>query len=267
MAELTGSLNFKGSLGRIRAYFNSAAKKMILAEKGGASKELIYNHPAFARTRENMSEFAACGKWSHLVRVCLFDIDELNAGYYMGGITTLAKVIQKKDRESLRGHRNIESSKYKSLLTGINFNEKFPFQQILNRTPEVESDAERKRISLTIPEFCSFQEFGWRKSFSCYRFTLVIAQLSDYVWDEEWHTFNPAHRDVEDSSVSVRTEWILKSTDLVDISLTASFSEETIPVKDVTVLVALGVEFASKLSGDTISSAPGDGTMALVACL
>ena len=133
MAEITGPFRFKGSLGNLRCYWNSAAKKWVVAGKGGANKDLIYNSPVFARTRENMSEFTACGLWCKQIRMGLMDIDHLNAGYYMSEIVKLSKVIQKMDQISERGHRSIESFKYKSLLTDINFNEQHPFKQVVIR--------------------------------------------------------------------------------------------------------------------------------------
>lgn len=267
MAEITGPFRFKGSLGNFRSYYNSAAKKWVVATKGGANRDLIFNNPNFVRQRENMTEFGACGKWSHLVRMSLLDLDELNYGFYMGGITRLAKVIQAKDREGAKGHRNIESSKYKNLLTSINFNEKYSFHQIVCRVPEVVSDDERQTVILNMPHFSPFSELNWAKQFFSYRFTLVISQLSDFIWVKERNTFEPAHESLKGNTVTVRTEWLSNNTDSTDISLIASFEDEAIPADDACVLVALGIEFATKLGDNTLSATSGDGTMALVACL
>ena len=65
MGEITGPFRFKGSLGNFRSYYNSAARKYVVATKGGATRDLIFNHPAFAHQRENMTEFGTCGKWCH----------------------------------------------------------------------------------------------------------------------------------------------------------------------------------------------------------
>jgi hypothetical protein len=268
MAEITGPFRFKGSLGNLRCYWNSAAKKWVVAGKGGANINLIYNSPVFARTRENMSEFTACGLWGKQIRMGLFDLDHLNAGYYMGGIVKLAKVIQLLDHTTeIRGHRNIESSKFKSLLTDINFNEQYPFKQIVMRRPEVISDDERMSFIVNLPQFYPIHELVWRKPYSFFRFSLAIAQLSDYMWDDRNRLFMPAHPDLDAKRVTVYGDWLIKSAETVDISLTASFADNAFPAEDVTVMVALGIEFASKLSNNSVSWAKGDGTMALIACL
>ena len=266
MAEITGPFRFKGSLGNIRVYWNSAAQKWVVATKGGANRDLILNNPAFARVRENMSEFSACGKWSSLVRKGLLAVDHLNWGYYMAEIVKLSKIIQKMDRMGVKGHRNIEPSKHKSLLTDLVFNQLHPFKKVLLRHPEVIADAQRKNITLNLSQFYPWYELGWTATYSCYRFTLAVAQLSDYTFVEEDGGYGPAHFGLETKKATVYSDWLMRNTDATDVSLTASFADDAIPPDDATVMVAVGIEFATRLSGDSISSGPRDGTMALVAC-
>ena len=90
MARLKGPILFTGGLGNIRSIYNKKLKRYILSTKGGASKELIKNSPAFVRTRENMSEFTACGKWASQVRKGLLSISHLFFGYYFSEIVKLA---------------------------------------------------------------------------------------------------------------------------------------------------------------------------------
>jgi hypothetical protein len=49
MAELKGPIQFTGSLGDIRVYYNKTLKRYIVATKGGASKNLIKRSPQLAR--------------------------------------------------------------------------------------------------------------------------------------------------------------------------------------------------------------------------
>lgn len=57
MAQLKGPIQFIGSMGNIRVYFNKTLKRYIVSTKGGSIKELIMKSPDYARQRENMSEF------------------------------------------------------------------------------------------------------------------------------------------------------------------------------------------------------------------
>ena len=103
-----------GSVGGFSFYTVRGSDKIIVRTKGGAKKEHILNNPAFARTREQMSEFKACGKWCKQIRHVLQDLDELNYGLYMSGVVSLSSMIQKMDYEGSRGLRSIYSSRHKS---------------------------------------------------------------------------------------------------------------------------------------------------------
>ena len=267
MAEIEGPIRFKGSMGDVSCYWNSVLKKWIVRKKGGAHRNHIKKSPVFKVVRLNMEEFKACGKWCHLLRIGLFELDDFNWGLYMSGVVQLAKTIQLMDEVSGKGCRNIESSKYKSLLTDINFNELHPFDKVVRRHPEVISDEARMSVTVNIPQFYSRRELIWRNGFSHYRFALTIAQLSDYICHANPNNNGPAHPGLEDRRAVVFSEWIQKSASPEDISLSASFPQNAIPPSDATVMVALGIEFADSPSGYSFFSAKGDRTMKLVACL
>jgi hypothetical protein len=267
MAEIDGPIHFKGSMGDVTCYYNSVLKKWIVRQKGGAHGGHIKKSPAFKVVRLNLEEFKACGKWCHLLRIGLYELDDFNWGLYMSGIVQLAKTIQLMDMKSELGSRNIESSKYKSLLTDINFNDNHPFDKVVRRHPEVISDEARMSITVKIPQLHSMRELIWRDKFTHYRFALTISQLSDYICDVNPKRNGPAHINLEDKRVVVFSEWFQKSVTPRDISLSAMFSEKAIPPSDATVMVALGIEFAYSPSGYSFFSAKGDRTMKLVACL
>ena len=267
MAEIEGPIRFKGSMGDVSCYWNSVLKKWIVRQKGGGRKEHIKKSPVYKVVRLNLTEFKACGKWCHLVREGLFELDDFNWGLYMSGIVQLAKTIQLMDLESRLGCRNIESSKYKSLLTDINFNDLHPFDKVVRRHPEVISDEARISITVNIPQLHSLRELIWRNNFTHYRFALTITQLSDYICHANSKNNGPEHPGLEFKRVIVFSEWIRKSSEPKDISLSASFPEDQIPPSDATVMVAMGVEFANSPMGYSFFSAKGDRTMKLVACL
>jgi len=267
MAEIEGPIRFKGSIGDVTCYYNSVLKKWIFRKKGGAHKNHIKKSKKFKNVRLNMSEFKACGEWCHLVRMGLFKLDDFNWGLYMSGIVQLSKTIQLMDGEGLWGNRNIESSKHKEMLTDIVFNAQYPFNKVVMRRPEVIADEMRMSITVNLTQFYSLRELVFRKGFSSYRFAMTIAQLSDYVYDPVNKEYAPKHAGLENRSVVVFSEWYRKSANPEDISLSAAFPAELVPPADATVMVGLGVEFATNLSGNSYYSAKGDRTMKLVDCL
>jgi hypothetical protein len=155
MAQLTGPIQFTGSIGNIRSYYNKKLKRNILSTKGGASRDDILNNPEFARTRENMNEFKACGMWSSLTRKALYGISNLYEGNYFSEIIKLGKEIQLHDEGHPRGYRSIGSSKTSALLTTLVFNSDYSFDRILSVKTQVSLSDDKKTVTLSLPGvFC-----------------------------------------------------------------------------------------------------------------
>jgi hypothetical protein len=267
MAIMKGPFHLQGKIGDLRYYYNRAAKKWCVSGKGGANKDIVANNPNMVHNRENNNEFKAVGKWSSLLRKALIGIDHLNKGYYMKYVVKIAKLIQKKDIPGVMGQRNIFSSRFKSMLLDINFNEEHPFSQVFSHRVSVNADPSRKAITLSILDLVSYFEISWPKPFEWYRITMVIAQQPDYLWSSEFQIYDPAYPLLFDRSIVVRSEWLKRSRGSVDIALSASFRENELSPDDVSVVVAMGVELAANMVGDSFSASPGNGTMAIVACL
>jgi hypothetical protein len=266
MAQLKGPFYFLGSFGNIRSYYDKNLKRYILSTKGGATKELINNNPAFARTRENMNEFIACGKWSSQLRKSLVSISHLHQGAYFPEIVSLSKRLQKHDDQHLRGYRSIESSKASVELTLLNFNQLNPFDRVLSHPYEVTFSEDKKTVTLKLSGFRSFSCLNWPTRYEAYRIVLVIAQLPDYVWLEEEQRYGPIIRDMERLTVSAFSDWHQSSTNPEDICLTASFDQPALQQPGTTVIVAIGIEVKSNSTGSASYTPSGPGTMKIVEC-
>jgi hypothetical protein len=266
MAYLKGSIQFIGSLGNLRSYYSKTLKRNVLSTKGGASKELIMNNPAFARTRENMNEFKACGLIAKQLRMSLLSIAHLHQGYYFSEIVALAKRIQKRDEINPRGFRSILASQAANLLTYINFNKFHPFDTILSHVYEIFASDDKQTVTLKLLGFKSFSRLNWPTRYMSYRVALVIAQLPDFVWVEEDKNYRPVINDMERLTITTFSEWLPCSTELDDIILTASFPKPPLQQPGTTVVVAMGIEVSSYPSNAAILNPSGFGTMKIVEC-
>ena len=254
-----------GTFGGLRHYVDPVTGNYIVSGLGGTTKNLIDKH--LPRTVENYVEFGNCVQWTKMVRINMEDIIHLAWGNYTSWINKMGKTIQKKDLMGERGERGVMSSKCKSLLTSLNFNEQHPFKQVLTRDPEVIADEDRKTITVNISDFCSKLELNWPTNFQYYRLSLQIGQLSDLYWSSADKKLVPEYKGVQFNRAVVRSEWLRKNTDVVDLSLSASFKDNQLPQENVTVLVGLGIEIGKSETPGTVSFYKGDGTMALIACL
>ena len=266
MAQLKGSILFTGSLGGVRSYYNKKLKRYILSTKGGAPKEKIMNSPVFARTRENMSEFKACGLWASQLRKSLIKIAHLHEGYYFSEIVALAKSIQKHDLVNPRGIRSIVSSESSALLKQINFNQIHPFDRVLSHWFELLFSPDKRTVTLNMPGFRSYSHLSWPANYQSFRFSLVIAQLPDYVWNEEQQQYRPLYNEMEKLSEATFSEWYPNDTSLINISLSASFAQPALQQPGTTVVVAMGIEVSTDPPASNLPSHSGTGTMKILDC-
>ena len=266
MAQLKGPILFTGSLGNVRSYYDRRLKRYIVSTKGGASKELIKTNPAFARTRENMNEFKACGKWASQVRKSLLAIEHLHQGTYFAQIVAMGKRIQKYDEVNCKGFRSLASSKIPVLLTLLNFNKNLPFDNVLSNRYEILFSDDKKTISLMLPGFKAYSRLNWPKRFDYYRIALVIAQLPDFLWNETDREYQPTINDADRLSVSAFSEWHRNNAEPAEIALTASFAQPALQQPGTTVIVAMGIEVSAYPSSPVDNNIPGNGTMKIVQC-
>lgn len=266
MAELKGPILFTGSIGNIRAYYNTTLKRYIVSTKGGANKELIKNNPAFARQRENMKEFKVCAYWAAQLRKSLMSINHLQQGYYFSDIMSMAKSIQKHDDVHMRGFRSVESSKDAALLTGINFNKLHPFEQVLTHQWDVAFSDDKRTVTLQLMGFKSFARINWPARFDAYRIVLVIAQQPNFYWNELEQMFLPVATHLDRLSVTTYSEWHRRSTDLKDIVLSASFAQPALQIAGTVVVVALGIEVSMDYGVPSTANPVGFGSMKIVKC-
>ena len=65
------NIKYLGSFKSIRHWRNRRDRRTLAGEKGGANRDLIMNNPAFARTRENMSELGGCDAAVKAIRIAI----------------------------------------------------------------------------------------------------------------------------------------------------------------------------------------------------
>ncbi|MBI2271440.1 MAG: hypothetical protein HYU69_13940 [Bacteroidetes bacterium] len=134
MARQKGIIKLKGTIGDISFYKTQDGH--LAREKGGVSAERIATDPAFARTRENGSEFAISATSGKLMRDSLRPM-AMNAsdGRVVSRLTQLMAKIKNLDTTSARGLRNvgiaIAGAPAKALLKGFEFNKRALLGSIL----------------------------------------------------------------------------------------------------------------------------------------
>ncbi len=266
MARNDGPIQFKGSLGNIRSYYDKGLKKTILSTKGGANRNLIKNNPAFARTRDCMNEFAGCSRFASLLRRCLLVIRQLMYARFYSGVVRLSKEIQVRDLESSYGYRSILASKATFLLREINLNRDNPFQGVIRDAFGVVFSQDKRSVSFSMLGFIPQSRISWPTRFSSFRLYLVIGQIADMVWNESDKCYEPVVKDLGKLTRCTISGWMPNNSEPVDILLEASFDEPALSEPGTTVIVALGIEMATGITDGSAYIAPGNGTVGIIEC-
>ncbi|MBG6062980.1 hypothetical protein IWX83_002787 [Flavobacterium sp. CG_9.1] len=154
MGKLAGIIKIEGTLDGLTFY--KSQDGYMVRTKGGVSKKRIMTDPAFARTRENLSEFALNAKSGKLIRDATGVIlNRAKDPKLSSRMLQLMNTIKNFDAVSARGKRNvaagIASEEGKQLLKGFDFNIKAPLASVLQASFTVATDTGTIAITDFIP--------------------------------------------------------------------------------------------------------------------
>ena len=266
MATLKGPLQFTGSMGDMRSYYDKDSGKQILASKGGANKNIIKNNKSLERVRDMNREFKACNIWAKMVRNGTEDLSYLKSGRIHGKLVSIAKTLQKLNEEDGYGFRRIESSKFNYPLIGFSMNNAYPFKNVFQIEPDISIADDRSMVTLSMNNFISYSKFKWPERIFYYRVYLTIVELPDVEWYEGYRKYFPVYLPFALTYKTSVSEWLLVSTFPIDFQITASFNQNALPREKTTVMVAMGLEFASGMQYHTPYVVKDHGTMAILRC-
>jgi len=264
MARHKGPLNFDGSLGNFRSYFDPSTGKQIDGETGGPTTEEFWNNPKYEPAQKRAIELGGRSKWASFLKQGLFDIRHLMHSRAFNNIVAAGKPIQALDETEEFGLRGIAAYKDPGALLEIDFNEKLPFASVIREIYQISFSADNKSVTLTIPNFVPTRDIRRVTKYVAVRFFLNISQVSEVVWNPGIIKYAPVVSDLELLSKCVTSEWIAKTNAAGEVILVASFDEPAFSVPGTTVLVSLGIEFAVSMKQGQYTTLPQSGTMAIV---
>ena len=106
MAKLRSIIKIEGTLDDLTFY--KGKEGYLIRTKGGVSKSRIEHDPAFARTRENGSEFGMAAASGKLLRRSILDLlSDAKDGLMTSRLTQVMFKVKNADATSARGERNV----------------------------------------------------------------------------------------------------------------------------------------------------------------
>jgi hypothetical protein len=155
MAKQISLLKVNGTLEDLTFY--KSQDGLLVRTKGGVSRERIMNDPAFARTRENGSEFAHCASSGRMLRVAagqlVFKVKDKRLS---SRLVKLMSTIKNLDSSSARGERKValglQTSAGKELLKGFDFNSKATMSSVFTGTLDLDIATGAITVDPFVPE-------------------------------------------------------------------------------------------------------------------
>jgi hypothetical protein len=266
MSTIKGPFDFNGSFGNFRYYYDPVLGKHILSQKGGPTREQFKNHSNYKRARENSNEFGGQSKFASQLKKSLSDIGHLMYPRCFNQIVSTSKLIQQLDEDGDIGYRAVVVHNAPSMLTGIDFNKRYPFRNVFRGSYETNFSLDKTTVTLSIPGFIPARQAHWVTNFNAVRIYLAIAQISDMGWNAVIKDYDPVVNDLEVLSQYAVSDWMVRNSVPVDINLTASFEEPALTSQGTSVVVAMGIEFSTSVFLGQPYVTPQSGSMAIVEC-
>ncbi len=250
MAQVTGGLGVTGSMGNFSIYQMRGSDKLVLRQKGGASKQRIKKDPNFEQTRMNNSEWAGCILMARHINNGLFAVKHLADHSYIGKLNAVCKLVQKDDNVSQKGRRPLRLSQSPYKLEGFGYNKYNPFDTVLRHPLQYVVDRNTGKAVIQLPEIIPGLNLRNPLNQPFCRFVFALAAVADVVYSEERKGYMPV-TDRQWATVVQHTEWYLAKEKQEPQELTLQ-TDNWQPEEGVSLVLAVGVEFGQPLAGGEI---------------
>ena len=251
MAQVSGGLPVTGSMGGFSIYRMRGSDKLVMRQKGGASRQRIKKDPNFEQTRMNNSEWAGSTLMARVINNGLFAIKHLADYGYFGKLTAVCKAIQKDDGENQKGKRAVRLSQSRYKLEGFGYNKYNPFDTVLRHPLQYEVDRNAGKATVQLPEIVPGLNLRNPLNQPFCRFVFMLAAVADVVYGEERKGYMLITDEQRPAAIQ-HTVWCPSKERQEPQELVLEMSNWQ-PREGVSLVLAVGVEYGSPQAGGEIS--------------
>lgn len=152
MPRQKGVFKVKGTLDDF-SFYRSSQDGHLVRMKGGVDGDRIKNDPAYARTRENISEFGHAAKAGKLIRQAFRQlVNKAKDPRATARFQKLLMQVVQSDATNKRGERKVQDGDM-SLLNGFNFNVNAELGKSLRFLYSVNVDRAAGEAVISIPDY------------------------------------------------------------------------------------------------------------------
>lgn len=234
MARIISGFEFTGKLGNISAYRLKDSGIIVMRTTGGASRKKVLKDPAYARTRENASEFGRCAKAAKGIRKSIEAVRHLADYNFTSDLISLCKKIQLMDSVNVRGEREVDLPAHAHFFSGFQLNHKYPFDSIVRSSVSYGIDRNTKTATIEIPSLLPGVNLQLPWPVPKYRIIVSLGlapvEYLQSVWDGRPELRN----------VSTNTEWLPSNQPFVGQAF--SLQHNSSDIDGCAITLAIGIE-------------------------
>jgi hypothetical protein len=244
MAKQKGHIKYVGTLGEVRHFKIKGNTGYFAGLKGGPTAEQIKTAPGFIRTRENMSEFAACAMTGKSLRIGLSAImKQMTDSQFTGRLTAIMKKINIEDGSEARGQRAILVSLQPQYLKGLDFNRNISFNGIFSAPFTLTPNVDRNESVLSVPAFNPLNYLNIPSGATHFRIINAVSVISDFVYNSATGSYEPAEPVLNELSNIAYSDYTPVDVVTALIDVTATLPGAPTLTTNVSVLGSIGIEF------------------------
>lgn len=251
MARQKGHIKYVGTLGEVRHFKIKGNEGYFAGLKGGPTGEQVKTAPGFVRTRENMSEFAACAMAGKSVRVGLSALmKQMTDSQFTGRLTAIMKKINIEDGSEARGQRAILVTQEPQYLKGLDFNKNISFNGVFSAPFTLTPNVDRNESVLSIPSFNPLNYLNIPAGATHFRIINALSVISDFVYNTDTTSYEPAEQSLNEVSNIAYSTYIPIDAVTVPIDVTATLPDSPTLPANVSVLGSIGIEFYQEVGSN-----------------
>ena len=244
MARQKGHVKYVGTLGEVRHFKMKGNDGYFAGLKGGQSAEQVKTAPGFIRTRENMSEFAACANAGKSVRIGLSALmKQMTDSQFTGRLTAIMKKINIEDGSEARGQRAVLVSQQPQYLKGLDFNRNISFNGVFSAPFTLTANVDKNESTLNVPAFNPLNFLNIPSGATHFRIINAISVISDFVFNPATGSYEPAEPLLNEISNISYSPYIPVDTVTTLVDVVATLPNAPTISTNVAVLGSIGIEF------------------------
>jgi len=244
MAKQKGHIKYVGTLGEVRHFKIKGNEGYFAGMKGGPTAEQVKTAPGFIRTRENMSEFAACANAGKSVRIGLSALmKQMTDSQFTGRLTAIMKKINIEDGSEARGQRAVLVSQQPQYLRGLDFNRNVSLNGIFSAPFTLVPTIDRNESTLSVPAFNPLNFLNIPSGATHFRIINALSVISDFVYNSATGAYEPAEPVLNETSNIGYSAYTPVDVVTALINVVATLPGAPTLTTNVAVLGSIGIEF------------------------